>query len=219
MCRDAPSLRPAEGSPPAPDLRWWGWGRWWGRGRVRRRSGAGREGRDTEGLTAGRGQWVELLGLLQETLGLFTVAGVQGLPGDLDTFLRLIPIPLHGWACAFFRFLRERGYEGRKPPPRRRGRPGLGREEASGEERRDRSPATGGVAAPPPSGGLPAPSGPPPRELPLLTPDLGVGADPKVCARSQRAPSLSTQGAGDNSPAEPGRSQGAGMVRGAGVSH
>lgn len=71
-------------------------GRRWGRGRAARRPGdrAGRKG--TEGLTAGRGQWVELLGLLKEALGLLAVAGVQGLPGDLDTFLRLIPVPLHG---------------------------------------------------------------------------------------------------------------------------
>lgn len=70
-------------------------------------------------------------------------------------------------AYTFFRFLWERSYEGRKPPPRRRGRPGRGRAEASGEERRDRGDGDGGgrgglagsqlrllaVASPPPAGG------------------------------------------------------------------
>lgn len=125
--------------------------------------GPGRQGRDTKGLTAGRGQWVELLRLLQEALGLFAVAGVQGLPGDLHTFLRFIPVPLHGLCLLPFPLGVQ--LEGRKPPPpRRRGQPGWGRAEASGEERSDRGGGGSGsvqagsqlrlftVASPPPAG-------------------------------------------------------------------
>lgn len=96
MCRDAAAGGPAAGSgrPGAPLAP--------GGPRVGARAGCaaawgpGGEERESEGLTAGRGQRVELLGLLQEALGLLAVAGVQGLPGDLDTFLRLVPVPLHG---------------------------------------------------------------------------------------------------------------------------
>lgn len=69
------------------------------------------------------------------------------------------------WLAPFFRFLRERSDERRKPPsPRRRGWPGLG---ACGGERGGAQATAaagprraGGLAAPPPLGGLPAPRGP-----------------------------------------------------------
>lgn len=83
-------------------------------------------------------------------------------------------------ACAFFRFLRRRSYGGRKPRPRwRRAGPGWGRAVASGEESRGpwrRPRRTGGLSAPPPHGGLPAPRGPLQREShPSGPPDRAPG--------------------------------------------
>lgn len=47
-------------------------------------------------LTFGRLGGVKLLGLIEEAQRPLPVAGLQGLAGDLDAFLRLVPVPFHG---------------------------------------------------------------------------------------------------------------------------
>lgn len=126
--------------------------------------GPSREGRDIEGLTAGRRQWIELLGLLQETLGLLAITGVQGLPGYFDTFLRLISVPLHGLHLLPFPLgaqLRGAEAAAEEARPARAGACGgeRGGAQRPRRRRRRRPRRTGGLAAPPPRSGLAAPRG------------------------------------------------------------
>lgn len=128
---------------------------WSGRGP----RGGGRGGpgsRRGPGLTARGRQRVQLLGLLQEALGLVAVAGAQGLASDLHAFLRLVAVALHGSRLPGCR--RPRSCEGGPPRRRRGGRAGRGAARR-GEERAPRRRRRPGDGRPRSS----ASSRPPPR--------------------------------------------------------
>lgn len=168
--------------------------------------GPSKEGRDIEDLTAGRRQWIELLGLLQETLGLLAITGVQGLSGYFDAFLRLIPVPLHGLHLPFPPGAQLRGAEAaaEEARPARAGACGGERGGAQGprRRRRRRPRRTGGLAAPPPRSGLPAPRGRLRREPYLPTPGWSSGArGPGPGCRSRlRSPCAARGGSGPYNP-------------------